>query len=147
MPSLTPPPTILDPSPRPSVMGSRLAASGRVARHIAARAPLQIALLLAAALLAAACSGRSLGTGTPDLPPACDAFVAKYEACLSAEIPSLPSLAKERAAQTRAALENEAGRIGTAATRTNPTNRAALETKCNANLQRLTASCSSPHTH
>src|ERR1700729_4063683 len=144
MPSLTPPPAIPRPSPRTSVMTSRPLVFGSVALQNTARAPLRIVAFLATALLATACSGQSLGTGTPDLPPACDAFVTKYEACIKASVPSMPAVAKERAAQTRAALEKEVERasVGTATP-----NLTALATKCQDNLQRLAASCSSSHTN
>ena len=107
-----------------------------------------IVFALAATLLAAvACSGRS-GTGTPELPPDCDHFVTKYEMCLKATIPSLPELAKQRSAQTRAALEDEARRATTATTAAATTaGLTALATKCQSNLQRLTASCGSSPTH
>jgi hypothetical protein len=108
-----------------------------------------IVLLLAATLLAAvACSGRGAGTGTPELPPACDQFVTKYESCLKATIPSLPALAKQRSSQTRTALEQEARRGTTATTAAAATaSLTALATKCQDNLQRLTASCGSSPTH
>ena len=105
----------------------------------------RIVFVLAATFLAAvACSGRGAGTSTPDLPPACDAFVTKYEACVKASVPSMPAVAKERAAQTRAALEKEVERasVGTATP-----NLTALATKCQDNLQRLAASCGSSHTN
>ncbi len=63
-----------------------------------------LALLLLTSPLA--CSGHSPASGT-ELPPACNAFVAKYESCIKASVPSLPAVAKQRAAQTRAALEKE----------------------------------------
>jgi hypothetical protein len=101
----------------------------------------RIAFVLAATFLAAvACSGKGAGTGTPELPPACDAFVAKYEACVKASVPSMPAVAKERAAQTRAALEKEVER---ASVGTDTPNLTALVTKCQDNLQRLTTSCGS----
>jgi hypothetical protein len=142
MPSLTLAPVILRPSPRTSVMRRRPPAPGAFAFPNAARAPLRIVAFLAIALLTAACSGRSLGTGTPDLPPACDAFVTKYEACVKASVPSMPAVAKERAAQTRAALEKEFER---ASSGTNAPNLTALVTKCQDNLQRLASSCGSSH--
>jgi hypothetical protein len=99
-------------------------------------------------LAAVACSGRGAGTGTPELPPDCDQFVTKYESCLHATVPSLPALAKQRSAQTRAALEDEARRATTATTAAATTaNLTALATKCHDNLQRLTASCGSSPTH
>jgi len=105
----------------------------------------EIAFVLAAAVLAAvACSGRGATAGAPELPPACDAFVAKYEACVKASVPSMPAVAKERAAQTRAALEKEAERasVGTATP-----NLTALVTKCQDNLDRLASGCGSSHTN
>jgi hypothetical protein len=93
--------------------------------------PARKATLLAFAFLVAACSARSSGTVTANLPESCEAFVAKYEASIKASVPSLPALAKERAAQTRAALEKEAQRA------TTPASLSALATKCQSNLQNL----------
>jgi hypothetical protein len=106
-------------------------------------------LALAAGLLAAACSGRGSGTGAPELPASCNAFVAKYEQCITASVPSMPQVAKERAAQTRAALEAEAKRVtgGSLPAGSGPHDLTALATKCNDNLQRLTASCGSSRTN
>jgi hypothetical protein len=108
-----------------------------------------IVFALAATLLGvAACSGRSFETGTPDLPLECNAFVAKYESCFKASVPSLPAVAKERAALTRSALEEEARRAsaapspGDSATRLN-----ALAAKCHDNLQRLAATCGTTRTN
>jgi hypothetical protein len=139
MPSLTPP-KIPEFSTQAPVANSCPAAWRSVARPCTA--PLRLSLLLGVALLAAACSGRTLGTGTPDLPPACDAFVTKYEACIKASVPAMPAVAEERAAQTRAALEKEVERANT---RTSTPNLTALATKCQDNLQRLTTSCGSSH--
>ena len=110
--------------------------------------PARRAILLGLALLVAACSGRSPRSGTFELPPACDAFVAKYESCLRAAVPSLPSVAKDRAAQTRASLQEEAQRAAEAAAATSTaSNLTNLATKCSENLQRLTATCGAARTN
>jgi hypothetical protein len=105
---------------------------------------------MALSVALAACSARAPVT---DLPPVCDAFLAKYEQCMTASLPTLPAVVKERAEQTRGALEKEVARARSLAPSTgadgNPTNSAlaALEAKCNDNLQRVTASCASSRTH
>jgi hypothetical protein len=90
------------------------------------------------------CSGRAAGSTSKELPPECDAFVAKYESCVQAAVPALPAVAKQRAAQTRASLEQEAQRATTA---NRPENLAALATKCQDNLQRLASSCGTTRTN
>ncbi|MGO8991823.1 MAG: hypothetical protein ACLQVI_00735 [Polyangiaceae bacterium] len=102
-----------------------------------------LALLLLTSPLA--CSGHSPASGT-ELPPACNAFVAKYESCIKASVPSLPAVAKQRAAQTRAALEKEVEGTGMAG---GPIRESlsALATKCQDNVQRLAASCGSSRTN
>ena len=82
---------------------------------------------------ASACSGKLGGGGQAELPRECESFVAKYEHCLAVTIPSLPQLAKDRAAQTRAALEQEV-------THGNLT---ALADTCRTNQQQLGACTSS----
>jgi hypothetical protein len=105
-------------------------------------------LLLATTLLAVACSGRTYEAGIPAPPTDCDNFVTKYESCVQIAVPSLPGVAKERAAQTRGALEEEARRANTASTTAAITaNLTALATKCHDNLQRLNASCGSTRTN
>jgi hypothetical protein len=99
-------------------------------------------LLLVATVLVPACSGTSRRTGSGDLPADCNAFVATYESCLTAVNPSLPEVAKERGAQTREALTEEAKRA--TASSSGAAGLTALATKCHANLQRLTASCGQP---
>jgi hypothetical protein len=61
----------------------------------------------------------------------------------------MPQVAKERAAQTRAALEAEAKRVtaGPAPAGSIAPGLTALATKCNDNLQRLAASCGSSRTN
>jgi hypothetical protein len=110
---------------------------------------LTIGAALATALLTAGCSAKSVGEGTPELPPSCNAFVAKYEQCITASVPSMPQVAKERAAQTRAALEAEAKRAtaAPAPVGSSAPGLTALATKCNDNLQRLTTSCGSSRTN
>lgn len=102
-----------------------------------------------AALLVVACSAKGTDPTATDLPPACDAFVAKYEQCIAASAPSLPALAKQRAAQTRDALEKEVARASAipAPAGSGATALTALVTKCNDNLQRLTTSCGSSKTN
>lgn len=78
---------------------------------------------------ASACSVKLRGGGQAELPRECESFVASYEHCLAVTIPSLPQLAKDRAAQTRAALEQEA-------THGNMT---ALADTCRTNQQQLGA--------
>lgn len=98
-------------------------------------------VLLTPLVLLAACSGRPSGDAAARaLPPACTAFVAKYEACIKTSVPSLPGVAQERAAQTRSSLELEAERAG-ASTSTAAQDLAALEARCEDNLRRLSLSC------
>ncbi len=113
-------------------------------------APSARALVALVAVFAAGCGGSHSSAGDVDLPPACTAFVAKYEQCIQASVPSLPAVAKERAAQTRAALEQEARRAVAApvpneATDTTPL--AKLAATCTTNLQRLSTSCGPSRTN
>ena len=109
----------------------------------AARATIRTVAALLPLLLAGACSGKGTWTGRTDLPPACDAFVTKYETCMTAALPSLPAVARERAAQTRAALVKEVERANDATSSAAAANLTALATKCQGNLQRLAATCGS----
>jgi hypothetical protein len=91
--------------------------------------------LWAPLLLAAASAGCSSGGGSQEaareLPPDCNAFVAKYEACLSSAFPSMPQLAKQRADQTRTSLESEVQHA----------NLTTLTQLCRDNLQGLSTTC------
>jgi hypothetical protein len=135
MPSPFQLPTIRASSCPPSI-ASRSILLGAVASRQALRATFRIGVVLATTLLLA-CSARSAGTGAAELPASCNAFVTKYEACTRASVPSMPELAKKRAAQTRASLETQAAQ----ATAEPGHDIEALATECQNQLQRLTASC------
>jgi hypothetical protein len=100
---------------------------------------LAIGLPFAFAALLACSSGSTHATGSSELPPDCTAFVAKYEACISSSVPSLPAIAKERAAQTRDALEQEAKRASAGASAM--TAMETLAAKCRTNMKTLAGTC------
>ena len=83
--------------------------------------------------------GCSQATPHPDLPRECEAFVSRYQACLAATIPSRPEIARDRAAQTRASLEESTAR----ASESGPQAVAQLASSCEANPQSLSCAATS----
>jgi hypothetical protein len=95
--------------------------------------------LLLLAACNAGCSARAVDANNGPLPPQCTAFVAAYKSCLQKTIPSAPQIAEQRAEQTLAALQNAA--------RSSAPGPKSLAETCDANMNRLAATCGAATTN